>query len=325
MMSQYFSEEDYKKEFGLKGDDKKQSKALEHALDIRKFEISLYWRRAAYFWTFIAAALEGYSVIQASSTIEKAAKTDLSVFLSCLGIVFSFGWYCANRGSKRWQENWEKHVELLEDNIIGPLYKVTFERKRFANLKERIADTITGPRPFSVSKINQVISLFVTFLWIFLLFRSLPEFNQKTEINWEYVIVIFITFLACIMFVVLGRTNVASSSHSAKKRESSIDNPEEKRCKMENAIREIIETIQKGKLFDSHFIINQLIKRYSNEYLIFASRFVTANEQITPVVHGQIAQVINSFNGTLIRKLENESWSENIRGNPSECACWGKL
>ena len=30
------------------------------ALDIRKFEIDLYWKRAAYFWTFIAAAFGAY-------------------------------------------------------------------------------------------------------------------------------------------------------------------------------------------------------------------------------------------------------------------------
>ncbi len=94
---------------------------------------------------------------------------------------------------------------------------------------------------------------------------------------------------------------------------------------MEDSIREIIATIPKGKLFDSHFIISKLIRKYSDEYLLFATRFVRANEKITPVVHGQIAQVIDSFNSTIIRRLENESWSENIRGNASECACWEKL
>ena len=66
----------------------KREKALQLALDIRKFEIELYWKRATYFWTFIAAALAAFGAIQASS-IEN--KTDLSVILSCLGIVFSFG------------------------------------------------------------------------------------------------------------------------------------------------------------------------------------------------------------------------------------------
>jgi hypothetical protein len=53
------NEEDYKKSFeGAKGE-----KALELALDIRKFEIGLYWQRAAYFWALIAGALAGYFAI----------------------------------------------------------------------------------------------------------------------------------------------------------------------------------------------------------------------------------------------------------------------
>jgi hypothetical protein len=45
------SEEQYKESFGLgtKPDPKKTDSALQHALDIRKFEITLYWQRATYF------------------------------------------------------------------------------------------------------------------------------------------------------------------------------------------------------------------------------------------------------------------------------------
>ena len=36
--------------------EKKYEKALEYALETRKFEIELYWERAKYFWAFIAAS-----------------------------------------------------------------------------------------------------------------------------------------------------------------------------------------------------------------------------------------------------------------------------
>ncbi|MGN6729091.1 MAG: RipA family octameric membrane protein [Rhodanobacteraceae bacterium] len=54
-------QEAYEREFGLpatnaKGDPNKVRAALDHALGIRKFEIELYWQRAAYFWALIAAA-----------------------------------------------------------------------------------------------------------------------------------------------------------------------------------------------------------------------------------------------------------------------------
>src|SRR5580692_1420212 len=75
------------------------AKALERAHDIRKFEIDLYWRRAAYFWTFIAATFAGFVAIQASVS---QSKVDLSVFISNFGLTFSFAWLCVNRASKHW-------------------------------------------------------------------------------------------------------------------------------------------------------------------------------------------------------------------------------
>jgi hypothetical protein len=42
----------------------RQKEALAHALEIRRFEIELYWKRATYFWTFIAAAFAAYGIIQ---------------------------------------------------------------------------------------------------------------------------------------------------------------------------------------------------------------------------------------------------------------------
>src|SRR5690554_293970 len=101
----------------------------------------------------------------------------MSVILSCLGVVFSFAWFCVNRGSKYWQENWEKHVDVLEDEVTGPLYKVVLSRNPHASKADKFRNLLTGPSPLSVSKINQLISLYVTVLWCALLIYSLPEFS----------------------------------------------------------------------------------------------------------------------------------------------------
>ena len=42
---------------------KNPEKAFEKIHDIRKFEIDLYWKRATYNWTFIAAIFAGYFTI----------------------------------------------------------------------------------------------------------------------------------------------------------------------------------------------------------------------------------------------------------------------
>ena len=44
-----------------------KDKLTEKILDIRKYEIELYWKRAAYFWTFIGATFGGYLAVGNSS------------------------------------------------------------------------------------------------------------------------------------------------------------------------------------------------------------------------------------------------------------------
>ena len=120
-MTRRINTEEYNQSFGVPLDDTKslRNKALEHSLEIRKFEIELYWKRATYFWTFIAAALAAYGFIQASKELPQ--KEHLSVSVGILGFVFSFAWRAVNKGSKQWQENWENHVALLEDSVIDSI------------------------------------------------------------------------------------------------------------------------------------------------------------------------------------------------------------
>ncbi|MDQ6956034.1 MAG: hypothetical protein Q9M21_02440 [Mariprofundaceae bacterium] len=199
----------------------KETEALKHALDIRKFEIELYWKRATYFWTFIGATMAGFLAVQASTAENKQ---DLAVILACLGTVFSFGWVLVNRGSKFWQENWEKHVDVLEDKVTGPLYKIVMSRNKMEKWDEKVIHLITGPSSISVSKINQVISLYVFLLWVCLLVYSLPEFSFEKSINPFYTILLLLSFGACILFLWLGRSYGGGYFHIASLRKSRVKN-----------------------------------------------------------------------------------------------------
>jgi hypothetical protein len=131
---------------------------LQFVVDTRKFEIELYWKRAAYFWVFIAAAFGAYLALLS----RKDPPPSLTyILVGCLGYLFSLGWYCANRGSKYWQTNWEAHLDRLEP--IGKVYKTNLDPDQFPLWR------ITGPYAFSVSRINQLLSLLVTALWLGLL------------------------------------------------------------------------------------------------------------------------------------------------------------
>ena len=209
----------------------REKEVLNRALEIRRFEIDLYWKRAAYFWAFIGATFAGFLAIQASEAVNKQ---DLSVILSCLGIVFSFAWFCVNRGSKFWQENWEKHVDVLEDKVDGPLYKIVLSRNvDDYKWTDKVRDMITGPSALSVSKINQLISLYVFILWIILLLYSLPDFSRSASINKFYLGLVLLTALVCISFIAgLGKTYRGGYWHNAELRKSRIKPTEEEAKKI---------------------------------------------------------------------------------------------
>ncbi len=197
----------------------KEIAAHKQALDIRKFEIELYWKRATYFWTFIGATLAGFISVNASSSENKA---DLLVMLSSLGFVFSSAWFLVNRGSKYWQENWEKHVDVLEDSITGPLYKVTMTRSKDITAGQYAIHLVTGPSPISVSKINQIISLYVVVLWVVLLVNSLPQAKALLPENSLHMSLVSISVLAIVGFLWLGRSYGHGAYHAANLRKSRI-------------------------------------------------------------------------------------------------------
>ena len=94
---------------------------------------------------------------------------------------------------------------------------------------------------------------------------------------------------------------------------------------IQEAIRNILNEINSGFIFDTHFVIDQLISLYSDEYLDFACS-VNASDKKTSLVHGFIGKEIDKFvKEGLIENVPNESWSKNIHGKASKCTAWKKI
>lgn len=177
----------------------KAEKALEFALDVRKFEIDLYWKRAAYFWAFTGAALAGHLTVMTGKNMPN--QVEALLITSSLGLIFSVAWYFVNRASKFWQANWEAHVDVLEDEVMGPIYK-TLLQDRTSFWK------FWSSYPFSVSRINQLLSLIVALVFAGLFFRALHAHYVITT-AWEVfptACVIF-TFGALALLFLFGRTD----------------------------------------------------------------------------------------------------------------------
>lgn len=173
---------------------------LEKILDIRKFEIELYWKRATYFWTFIAAALTGYGLTVIAKDADSDNVLKFQFLIVCLGLVFSLAWFLVNKASKFWQENWEKHLDLNEDNVIGQLYKTTISKETYSAFWPP-----TNSYAVSVSKINQILSLFVFTIWIGLLlnFFISKKLIITNCIDWYYTLIGLFT-MGAIIYLLLG-------------------------------------------------------------------------------------------------------------------------
>lgn len=207
--------DDYNRSFPAHTDgDGPRAKALGYALDIRKFEIELYWKRAGYFWTLIAASFAGFVTLQTANE----PRLELSFLVSCIGVVLSFGWYLVNRGSKYWQENWERHVDVLETEVIGPLYKSTLSRQEFPWIR------LWGGYPYSVSNVNQLISLFIAVVWAGLALASFPPLAAipwAAQLAPRMLAATTLTFL--LLLFTVGRSRSEGKSSRINFRTSSLD------------------------------------------------------------------------------------------------------
>jgi len=192
----------------------KSAKALALALDVRKFEIDLYWKRATYFWAFTGAALAGYLATLTGKDL--ANRPQALLLVSCLGLVFAVAWYFVNRASKFWQENWEAHVDALEDEVMGPIYKTILQdHTSFWRLN--------ASYPFSVTKINQLLSLFVVMIFIFLVVNTLIDHFVLTG-NWQLfpTACVGITVLAIIILCCFSQTKETSRNVELRSRSTRI-------------------------------------------------------------------------------------------------------
>jgi hypothetical protein len=180
-----------------------KARALELALEMRKIESQLHWKKAVYFGVFIVALFGGYGLVQ---KLDEPAKALLSVLLSCLGLVVSFGWYCANRASNYWQQNWDNHVDILEDAVMGPLNKVAIEKVEGHGLMRRL---LTGPADLSISKINQMISLYIVGAWVVLIIYGFDPGAWRVFGGWLPLLLRFtsvaVSIMTCWGFVKWGR------------------------------------------------------------------------------------------------------------------------
>jgi len=122
---------------------KQLAAALARAHDIREFEIE----HATYFWAFQVAAFTAFALFWRD---KPSGNRPLSVAFAGIGLLIALSGWLSARGF--WQENWEKHIDLLEDSIEGRLHKTVWIGARGLQ--------------FSVSRINEKLNVLLTVFWL---------------------------------------------------------------------------------------------------------------------------------------------------------------
>jgi len=186
------SDEEYIDTF-IKGVEyEKIERAYSKAWEAKNFEIENYWKRTNYFWAFQVASFAGYFGVLSAEHLEN--EPQISFVVICIGLVTSSAWNFINRGSKTWQRNWENHVDMLENQVTGPLYK-----------------TVTESKTFSVSKINNIVSRFFVLIWFILGFKYFIEnvnFYPSNIEHFDYIIFLSTVgtfYFLCAMYFGYGR------------------------------------------------------------------------------------------------------------------------
>jgi hypothetical protein len=141
--------------------------ALKRAHEIRQFEIELYWKRANYFWILQAAVFAAIGLTWRFGG--ENLPGIVPVALSALGALTAFAGYLSAKGSKFWQENWEHHIDMLEDEFEGRLHKTAYVGK----------DGIA----WSVSGVNDRLAVCFAIFWISILVTTSIYANDGWKVG----------------------------------------------------------------------------------------------------------------------------------------------
>jgi hypothetical protein len=167
-------------------------KFLDRAYDIRKFEIEMYWKRATYFWGFIAASYTLFFLISSTKiNLDSKKIATLQLLVTSLGLVFSYGWYIVNRGSKFWTKNWHEIIDFLEDKINKPFHRLTIK-------DDSLLLNVFSYYRFSVTDTNLIISFFNVVVWVIVVSynfsNSMEDLNFSNNLRQENVYILIATF-----------------------------------------------------------------------------------------------------------------------------------
>lgn len=162
-----------------------QKELLNQAINFRDFEIKLSWERTKYFSAIVVAIFVAYYSSRSNPL--------LRMIFPSLGYVSTFIWLCLNRGSKFWQENWEKHIEILSIKLDRPIMGIVM-------VPYNPPCKLTSSYHYSVSRCNMTLSIMFLLFWAFLIVYNTYYSNNSNNVCSK----IFFCFIAIVGILIVS-------------------------------------------------------------------------------------------------------------------------
>jgi len=105
-------------------------------------------------------------------------------------------WFFVNKGSKYWQENWEKNIEFLTMRYGTPIYGLV-------KVPQYPPYKLLKSFPYSVSKLNKTVSIVISLAWLFIIcFLGYKDIYNAT-CNYSYGILYVLSVIIIAIFIVV--------------------------------------------------------------------------------------------------------------------------
>jgi hypothetical protein len=200
--------------------DEKEKLEFEKSLEIRQFEIDLFWKRAWFFGALLVALVTGFI------TLKNTNHPLLSISLVFIIFLVTLAQTLMNRGSKYWQERWEFKTKNRESRYgvdITKTQKYPHERYYIdATIRAKGENFLTRGHRFSVSKLTfliwDIITIFFFSLWLNEI-ASTYFAERYNSINSVYFLIAF-HFVILVYSIVFFKTGKAYESLLTSKNNS---------------------------------------------------------------------------------------------------------
>lgn len=221
----------------------------------KNFEIELYWKRATYTWTLIAALITFCGLlINPYFTKDKDDGLIFVAFVtSVIGILVTIVCNLIIESGERWKKNWEVHTALLEPLFSGSLYAT---------------HVVSSENRLSIAKLNNALYLMFLFIWI-LIIESIIAMKFDSDIKaFVYSVFIFLIFVLSFTRLINKTThsknddiNVIITGYKIKLHKTELDLKEKKHKIRRSILKSVLYFIATGLILSLMFL--KLVLNYS--------------------------------------------------------------